>query len=185
MVLRCISVQFRFWYTCCIQDILGSWQQAGNILRVEGVEGQQHWMCLETEWEGGDQEDTILDTMRGPGGEQHEYRDRRQEIVFIGRNIKESAIQELLDSCILTDEEMALGPTKWKETMETEDSITLDFDGGAKNGVFEEDDDDDGEEEEENEDEDHEESEDVQIGKNGKRKMNLVEEEKSKKKKSG
>ena len=146
-------------------------------------------MCLETEWEGGDQEDTILDTMRGPGGEQHEYRDRRQEIVFIGRNIKESAIQELLDSCILTDDEMALGPTKWKETMETEDSITLDFDGGAKNGVFEDEDededDDDGEEEEENEDEDHEESEDVQIGKNGKRKMNLVEEEKSKKKKSG
>ena len=141
-------------------------------------------MCLETEWEGGDQEDTILDTMRGPGGEQHEYRDRRQEIVFIGRNIKESAIRELLDSCILTDEEMALGPTKWKETMETEDSITLDFDGGAKNGVFEEDENDD-EEDEEDEDEDDEESEDVQIGKKGKRKMNLVEEEKSKKKKSG
>ena len=139
-------------------------------------------MCLETEWEGGDQEDTILDTMRGPGGEQHEYRDRRQEIVFIGRNIKESAIQELLDSCILTDEEMALGPTKWKETMETEDSITLDFDGGAKNV---EGDDDDDEEEEEDEEVDDDESEDVQISKNGKRKMNLVEEEKSKKKKSG
>ena len=136
-------------------------------------------MCLETEWEGGDQEDTILDTMRGPGGEQHEYRDRRQEIVFIGRNIKESAIQELLDSCILTDEEMALGPTKWKETMETEDSITLDFDGGAKNGDY------DDEEEEEDDDEDDEESEDDQISENGKRKINLVEEEKSKKKKSG
>ena len=141
-------------------------------------------MCLETEWEGGDQEDAILDTMRGPGGEQYEYRDRRQEIVFIGRSIKESAIQELLDSCILTDEEMALGPTKWKETMETEDSITLDFDVGAKNGVFEDDDYDD-EEEEEDEDEDDEEREDVQNGKNEKRKMNLVEEEKSKKKKSG
>ena len=139
-------------------------------------------MCLETEWEGGDQEDTILDTMRGPGGEQHEYRDRRQEIVFIGRNIKESVIKELLDSCILTDEEMALGPTKWKETMETEDSITLDFDGGAKNV---EGDDDDDEEEEEDEEVDDDESEDVQISKNGKRKMNLVEEEKSKKKKSG
>ena len=139
-------------------------------------------MCLETEWEGGDQEDTILDTMRGPGGEQYEYRDRRQEIVFIGRNIKESAIRELLDSCILTDEEMALGPTKWKETMETEDSITLDFDGGAKNV---EGDDDDDEEEEEDEEVDDDESEDVQISKNGKRKMNLVEEEKSKKKKSG
>ena len=136
-------------------------------------------MCLETEWEGGDQEDTILETMRGPGGEQHEYRDRRQEIVFIGRNIKESAIQELLDSCILTDEEMALGPTKWKETMETEDSITLDFDGGAKNGDY------DDEEEEEDDDEDDEESEDDQISENGKRKINLVEEEKSKKKKSG
>merc|ERR1712038_118488 len=126
-------------------------------------------MCLETEWEAGDQEGAILDTMRGLGGEQYEYRDRRQEIVFIGRSIKESAIQELLDSCILTDEEMALGPTKWKETMETEDSITLDFDGGAINGVFEE------EEEEEDEDDDEEKREDVQIGKNGKRKMNLVE----------
>ena len=98
---------------------------------------------------------------------------------FIGRNIKESAIQKLLDSCILTDEEMALGPTKWKETMETEDSITLDFDGGAKNGDY------DDEEEEEDDDEDDEESEDDQISENGKRKINLVEEEKSKKKKSG
>ena len=41
--------------------------------------------------------------------------------------MKQEVIQELLDSCLLTDEEMALGPEKWKETMEEFDTINLEL----------------------------------------------------------
>ena len=34
--------------------------------------------------------------------------DRRQEFVFIGIGMKEDKIEELMDKCLLTDEEMVL-----------------------------------------------------------------------------
>ena len=36
-------------------------------------------------------------------------------------------IQNILDECLLTDEEMALGPEMWKETMEEFDNIKLEL----------------------------------------------------------
>merc|ERR1712004_749763 len=36
-----------------------------------------------------------------------------------------AVIQKLLDECLLTEEEMALGPEKWKETMDHLDPIGL------------------------------------------------------------
>merc|ERR1712050_623540 len=53
------------------------------------------------------------------------YQDRRQEIVFIGHGMKTVAIQDLLDQCLLTEQEMALGPDQWKETMQHLDNINL------------------------------------------------------------
>ena len=48
--------------------------------------------------------------MYKPDGGEYEYKDRRQEIVFIGHNLNQAAIEELLNKCLLDDEEMALGP---------------------------------------------------------------------------
>ena len=70
-------------------------------------------------------EDLVLEDMKNEDGEYYEYKDRRQEIVFIGHRMKRDNIQELMDKCLLTDEEMALGPEKWKETMGHLDIINL------------------------------------------------------------
>ena len=89
----------------------------------------------------------MLEDINQPSGEEWEFQDRRQEIVFIGHGMKTAAIQDLLDQCLLTEEEMALGPDQWKETMQHLDNINL---------VLEKDEG--GEEEEEDGEDDEEES---------------------------
>ena len=87
-------------------------------------------MCLISHlWEGTDSEPLVREDMTAPGGEEYLYQDRRQEIVFIGHRMKRKVIQELLDSCLLTEEEMALGPDRWLETMGHLDTIQLELPG--------------------------------------------------------
>ena len=69
-----------------------------------------------------------LQDMQKENGDEFEYKDRRQEIVFIGHGMKREVIQKILDECLLTDKEMALGPELWKETMEEFDNIKLNLD---------------------------------------------------------
>ena len=94
--------------------------------------------------------------------------------------MKEAAIQTLLDQCLLTEEEMALGPDKWKETMEDEESIVLELDDGASfNGDAGEEDD---LEEEEDIEEEEEEVVEMNGNKDNKRKLNINANENKKKK---
>ena len=63
--------------------MIGWWQQAGNVLRIHAV---NPWMCLVPEmWEDSAAEVEVMKDMKKPSGEEWEYKDRRQEIVFIGK----------------------------------------------------------------------------------------------------
>lgn len=118
-----------FVWIATSHNIIGGWQQAGNLLRLEA---ENPWMIdMKEAWEGTDSEELVLKDIRQANGEEYKYADRRQEIVFIGQKLKHEVIQQLLDKCLLSDEEMALGPEGWEETMADEDKIQLllDLDG--------------------------------------------------------
>eukprot|EP00093_Oithona_nana_P011788 11788.XXX_396472_395931_1 [CDS] Oithona nana genome sequencing. len=114
-----------FFWLATSNDVIGAWQQAGNVLRIRG---ESQWMCLTPQfWEGSEAEKLVREDMQDENGVEYEYKDRRQEIVFIGHGMKRDVIQSLLDDCLLTDEEMTLGPEMWKETMEEFDNINLEL----------------------------------------------------------
>merc|ERR1712038_206532 len=151
-----------FLWMATANDVIGGWQQAGNVLRIEP---ENPWMCLVPDiWRGTNSEAAVLEDLNKPSGEEWEYQDRRQEIVFIGHGMKTAAIQDLLDQCLLTEEEMALGPDQWKETMQHLDNINL---------VLEKDEEEAEEEEEEEEEEEGKECEKIL----GKRKKEEEDEE--------
>ena len=113
-----------FIWIATSHKVVGGWQQAGNVIRLEG---ETFWMCEQKHlW----QDDpkafaTIQKYMGTPGGEEYEHGDRRQELVFIGQGLRSVDIQELLDKCLLNDQEMSLGPEGWKQTMDHLDNIRL------------------------------------------------------------
>ena len=84
-------------------------------------------MCLLPEDERKElmNEELVMEDMKNEAGELYEYKDRRQEIVFIGHRMKRDNIQKVLDECLLTDDELALGAEMWKETMGHLDIINL------------------------------------------------------------
>jgi len=131
-----------FLWIATSHNIIGGWQQAGNVLRLEA---ESPWMCeIRHVWEDTPSEALVLQDMKQSNGEEYKYSDRRQEIVFIGQGMKHEAIQKILDQCLLNDEEMALGPEKWEETMAGVDNLQL---------TLPEPDDDEEEEEDENDSE--------------------------------
>merc|ERR1719266_2910809 len=118
-----------FMWIATSQGVTGGWQQAGNVIRLEA---ESPWMCdMREMWEGTPSEELVMKAMKQPNGKEYKYADRRQELVFIGQKMKHKAIQKVLDMCLLTDQEMALGPEGWAETMGDDDNIQLKLDYGG------------------------------------------------------
>ena len=88
---------------------MGTFEQAGNTVTLET---SNDWTCLhpvayiQAGIDGGARKD-----WEGP------YADRRQELVFIGVDLKPAEVQKALDAALLTDEEFARGVDGWKATI--------------------------------------------------------------------
>ena len=114
-----------FVWIATTNNVMGGWQQAGNVIRVEA---ESPWLCDQREmWEDNPEvAEFVSKRMKNEAnGEAWEYGDRRQELVFIGQGLKHDYIQRTLDRCLLNDEEMLLGPERWRESMGDSDRIRL------------------------------------------------------------
>merc|ERR1712176_1334974 len=56
--------------------------------------------------------------------------DRRNQIVFIGKELNKDELIKELDECLLNDEEMALGPEEWAE-FECPEALAMNINGKA------------------------------------------------------
>jgi len=105
-----------FMWLATSNSIMGIWQQGGNVIRLDPG---RNWLCeIRSMWEGTTMEAKVMEEMTQPNGEEWPYGDRHQELVFIGKDLNHEEIQTLLDHCLLTDEEMEMGPTMWEEQWE-------------------------------------------------------------------
>ena len=98
-----------FVWLANMHDLMGTFGQAGNTVTLET---SNDWTCLhpvayiQAGIDGGARKD-----WEGP------YADRRQELVFIGVDLKPAEVQKALDAALLTDEEFARGVDGWKATI--------------------------------------------------------------------
>ncbi len=96
-----------FCWLATKHDFAGMWSQAGGSFRIEpagrwwAVAPREHWpedaesrSWIESKWD-------------------EPFGDRRQEVVMIGVKLDEVYTRSLLDSCLVTDEELAMGPDAW------------------------------------------------------------------------
>ncbi len=101
-----------FFWLATRMDLAGTYSQAGAACRTEAA---GFWWAAtdKTEWYDDDeQRQEVRKLWVEPWG------DRRQEIVIIGQDINEHEIKNKLDSCLLRDDEMELGPENWVKTFE-------------------------------------------------------------------
>lgn len=97
-----------FWLATRPQ-LAGNWNQAGGIAH-HGYAGL-FWKAIpRTRWPK-DQEslDSIDKNWQEPFG------DMRQELVFISQNLDETKIKNLLDECLLSDDDLLLGKNHWEK----------------------------------------------------------------------
>jgi len=95
-----------FWLASKYQEA-GSWSQAGGMMR-HGLAGRWWRFVPREQWPQDEQgKAEILRHWTGESG------DCRQELVFIGQDIHFERLSTELDACLLSDDEMALGPKGW------------------------------------------------------------------------
>ena len=95
------------------------WSQAGCSIRIDPA-GYWWASAPEEEWP---QEKSEIERIRSIF--QDFYGDRRQELVFIGREMDEPAIRDILESCLVTDLEFVQGPELWEQLADPFPAVEL------------------------------------------------------------
>jgi G3E family GTPase len=98
-----------YMWLCTRHDSYGDWEHAGSLIDLN--DGGNFFAALG---------DAYIDELFDEQGArevradfQGKYGDRRQELVFIGKDMSREAIEKMLDDCLLTEEEFAMGPGAW------------------------------------------------------------------------
>lgn len=98
-----------FFWLACEPSLACSWSQAGGMAR-HGMAGTW-WAATEAEnWPKDDESLTEI--------EKHwdeKVGDARQEIVMIGMDMNQHVLIQSFNDCLLSDDEMALGPHGWTQ----------------------------------------------------------------------
>jgi len=96
-----------FFWIASHPTFAGTWSQAGAVAR-HGPAGYW-WAAVPPQHWPEDPEAVAL--IRAKWHES--VGDARQEVVLIGQEMDESALRASFDACLLTDDEMAMGPNVW------------------------------------------------------------------------
>jgi len=127
-----------FFWIATRPDWMVAWAQAGQMLEIQPV---GHWYAAtpEAQWMLDEDGRAQLEMLWHP-----ELGDRRQELAIIGQDLDRDAIVAMLDACLLTEAEMALGADAWQtfadpfpvwamasDDDETDDEDDLDDDAGT------------------------------------------------------
>lgn len=96
-----------FWLASRPQ-FAGQWSQAGGIAR-HGFAGMFWHAVPRSQWpEDEASRKIIMENWHEPFG------DMRQELVFIGQNLNGQAVKQMLDDCLLTENELFAGKALWE-----------------------------------------------------------------------
>jgi G3E family GTPase len=97
-----------FWLATRL-DKVGIWSQAGRVARL--TVGGSWWAAVPQEqWPDDPAFRSALEKRWDD-----QVGDCRQELVFIGIGMDELSLYDSLQACLLTDEELALGPLGWQD----------------------------------------------------------------------
>ncbi len=96
-----------FCWLATKHDFAAMWSQAGGSFRVEPA-GRWWAVAPRERWPNDPQSVAWIDSKW-----EEPFGDRRQEVVIIGVKLDEQHIRAMLDTCLLTNEELAMGPAVW------------------------------------------------------------------------
>lgn len=96
-----------FFWLATRHDLVGLWSQAGGTAEFRPV---GFWWAAAPKHRWPEDESAVAEILKAW---ERPFGDRRQELVFIGQNLQADMMRRELSSCLLTDEEMALGPEGW------------------------------------------------------------------------
>lgn len=98
-----------FIWLANINDAAVEWAQAGGVCHVR--EAGTWWAVVpKKQWPRDAENKKFIAERWDP-----RWGDRRQEVVIIGAGMDEADLRAKLDRCLLTDEELAVGPQGWVE----------------------------------------------------------------------